>query len=191
MLPARHRHLALEHAHLCSRTLSVSPHCSLPPACVPLSVFYPLGLVCCGCFIQPSVSWPSVSGLYFGVIFPGCVCHRARRPSLLFMGADWSVCVNATFCFMHSSLCGHWGCFHPLAIVNSAAVVCVMEAFCLCFLKSWKLQVQMISWRDSQTFGHFFKKEKRLNMHIFCYKGERGRKAVWWEMRVPSTVWRV
>ena len=36
--------------------------------------------------------------------------------------------------------------------------------------------MQMISWRDSPTYGHFKKKRKKsLNMHIFCYKWEEGK----------------
>ena len=41
--------------------------------------------------------------------------------SLFFM-ASTSLCICATFFFIHSSVDGHIGCFHLLVIVNSAAM---------------------------------------------------------------------
>lgn len=56
------------------------------------------------------------------------------------------------------------------------------------FSQLWKLQVQMISCRDSQNLLTLKKERKNLNMHIFCYKREEGN-SVWWEVRVPLQVW--
>ena len=66
--------------------------------------------------------------------------------------------------------------------------LCVTEAFVCVFS-----QVVETTSADDIVEGFsdlwaFFKKEKSLNTRIFCYKVERGRNAVWWEVWVPLTV---
>ena len=134
----RHSRFPLTVSHMVPwMSMWLSPHIPLPPPLLPLvhrSVLY-------ACFSTaalkinssvPSLQTPyvcvSIQYLSFWLtslrITGSSFVHliRADSNAFLFM-AEWysTVCMHHSF-FIHSSADGHRGCFHVLAIINSASV---------------------------------------------------------------------